>query len=101
MPERTYRHPRTLADVPGQPPASVDLQGETVPVDRSGDTATFTTTDGSAVEAFARAYGVTAEDLVVDDAGDDGESGTCDVVKSDGEVCGRDLPCPYHSEGDD
>jgi len=22
--------------------------------------------------------------------------GTCDEVKSDGEVCGRDLPCPYH-----
>lgn len=22
---------------------------------------------------------------------------TCDVVKSDGERCGRDLPCPYHS----
>lgn len=23
---------------------------------------------------------------------------TCDVVKQDGEVCGRDLPCRYHSE---
>lgn len=23
---------------------------------------------------------------------------TCDAVKSDGDVCGRDLPCPYHSE---
>ena len=98
MPVRTYRHPRTLADVPGQPPASVDLQGETVPVDRSGDTATFTTADGSAVEAFARAYGVTADDLVTDEGG---ERGTCDVVKSDGEVCGRPLPCQYHSEGDD
>lgn len=21
---------------------------------------------------------------------------TCEVVKSDGEVCGRDRPCPYH-----
>lgn len=31
---------------------------------------------------------------------DSGE--TCDAVKSDGEVCGRELPCPYHSEdGDD
>lgn len=28
----------------------------------------------------------------------DGESGsdTCDVVKADGEVCGRSTPCPYH-----
>ncbi|MFC4549385.1 MULTISPECIES: hypothetical protein [Halorussus] len=29
--------------------------------------------------------------------GEDG-SNTCDVVKSDGEVCGRDLPCAYHSD---
>jgi hypothetical protein len=21
---------------------------------------------------------------------------TCETVKSDGEVCGRDLPCQYH-----
>lgn len=34
------------------------------------------------------------------DAGDD-SAGTCDVVKSDDEVCGRDLPCPYHSDGDE
>jgi len=23
---------------------------------------------------------------------------TCQVVKSDGEVCGRNLPCPYHDD---
>jgi len=23
---------------------------------------------------------------------------TCDTVKSDGDRCGRELPCPYHSE---
>jgi len=23
---------------------------------------------------------------------------TCDIVKSDGDVCGRELPCPYHSD---
>lgn len=22
---------------------------------------------------------------------------TCDEIKTDGDVCGRDLPCPYHS----
>lgn len=27
-----------------------------------------------------------------------GESGKCDVVMSNGEVCGRDLPCSYHSD---
>lgn len=26
-----------------------------------------------------------------------GGSQTCDVVKSDNEVCGRELPCQYHS----
>lgn len=26
------------------------------------------------------------------------EPATCDTVKTDGEVCGRELPCPYHSE---
>ena len=30
------------------------------------------------------------------DAGDEEPSGTCDEEKSDGEVCGRDRPCPYH-----
>lgn len=25
---------------------------------------------------------------------------TCETVKTDGEVCGRELPCPYHSEED-
>ena len=31
---------------------------------------------------------------------DRGEPGpeTCETVKSDGEVCGRELPCPYHSD---
>lgn len=26
------------------------------------------------------------------------ETETCQVEKSDGEVCGRDKPCPYHDE---
>jgi hypothetical protein len=26
------------------------------------------------------------------------ESDTCDAVKNDGDVCGRELPCPYHSD---
>lgn len=29
--------------------------------------------------------------------GDPGGPATCDVVKADGEVCGRPLPCRYHS----
>jgi len=33
-----------------------------------------------------------ADDLLVAD--------TCDAVKTDGDVCGRELPCPYHTEAD-
>lgn len=29
---------------------------------------------------------------------DDAASETCQTVKGDGEVCVRELPCPYHSE---
>lgn len=34
-----------------------------------------------------------------DDQGKDesAEPGTCDVIMSSGEICGRDLPCGYHS----
>jgi len=28
----------------------------------------------------------------------DEPAGTCDEVKNDGDVCGRELPCPYHGE---
>jgi hypothetical protein len=31
-------------------------------------------------------------------ADEEAEPDTCETVMSDGEVCGRDLPCPYHSE---
>lgn len=36
------------------------------------------------------------------DVGDDGDESraTCETVKEDGEVCGRELPCPYHSEAE-
>jgi len=27
-----------------------------------------------------------------------GDDETCEVEKSDGEVCGREKPCPYHDE---
>jgi hypothetical protein len=32
------------------------------------------------------------------DAETDSDAETCQVVKTDGEVCGRELPCPYHSD---
>lgn len=32
---------------------------------------------------------------------DDPDADTCTEVKSDGEVCGRELPCSYHSDDGD
>ena len=31
-------------------------------------------------------------------ANSESDPATCDTVKSDGEVCGRELPCSYHSD---
>lgn len=87
MPE--YRHPRALDGVAGHPPAQVDLAGRHVSVDGE----TFATDNEGAVASLASAYGVDVADLRVGDSAE-----TCDAVKSDGEVCGRDLPCPYHDD---
>ena len=82
-----YRHPRVDADDPAR--FAVQLGDEQVVLDSDG---CFESEDDRAVERLADAYGTTPEDMRVDD----GE--TCEVVKADGDVCGRELPCPYHSE---
>lgn len=83
MPE--FRHPRALDSVRGYPPSRVHLTKREKPRIRDG---TFETDNERAVERVAASYGLTLEDLRV--------SQTCDVVKNDGEVCGRQTPCPYH-----
>jgi hypothetical protein len=87
----TLRHPRALDDVPGHPPRTVPSAavGERVTVDDAGE---FEVAEASDARDLADAYGVDLDRLVVDDGPE-----TCDTVKSDGEVCGRELPCPYHS----
>jgi hypothetical protein len=85
-----YRHPRALDDVAGNPPAQVHLSGGHVAVDGE----TFDHDDEAAVESLADRYGVDLSALRV--GGD-----TCETVKSDGEVCGRERPCPYHDDGGD
>lgn len=44
-----------------------------------------------------------AEELeeVLEDKEEETENGVCDAIKSDGDVCGRELPCAYHSEGEE
>jgi hypothetical protein len=81
-----YRHPRNIGrDDPAQ--FAVDLGGERVVLDADG---CFETDADDAVARLADAHGYDVADLRVTD--------TCETVKSDGEVCGRDRPCPYHDE---
>jgi hypothetical protein len=83
------RDPRADAEADGYADDYVEVQGDLVAVDDAGEF-----THPAITEAWARDYadrqGVDYERVVVDD--------TCEVVKSDGEVCGRDLPCPYHDD---
>jgi len=81
MPE--FYHPRAVDDDAATPPSAVTVGGETVRV--TGGTFHATEAD---VRPLADAYDVALSDLRVAD--------TCDEVKADGEVCGRDRPCPYH-----
>jgi len=54
-------------------------------------------TDEHLTPLSADAIDVEACEFCPDCAGGGGEpTGTCDVVKGDGDVCGRDRPCPYH-----
>jgi hypothetical protein len=85
----TYQHPRIA---PGDDVAiAVDLGGYQVVTDTDGQ---FEAEQDADVEALATAYRTTPEAMRVDT--DDPE--TCDVVKQDGEVCGRQTPCPYHGD---
>jgi len=88
MPE--YRHPRTLDGVDGHPPARVNApRGNPGYVVSDG---TFEAPERVGRE-LADAYGVDVSAMRVGD-----ETETCETVKSDGEVCGRELPCRFHSD---
>lgn len=87
------RHPEALDGVGGQCPHAVRLGG--VRYD-CGDGASFDVSRARA-EALADRYGVDVASIAVgDEPADDAESGVCEVVKTDGDVCGRTKPCPYH-----
>ena len=91
------RHPVALEDA-GVVDAAVDVNGELVPVKHG--TFDIDERDRSWLERWADGYGYDPETLIVDDSDRvSDETGTCETVKSDGEVCGRELPCQYHSEG--
>lgn len=93
-----YRHPRTF-DRDGAGGFAVDIDGRHVSVEESGEFEADADADSRALRAIAAAHDTSVAEM--HDRAQDGDSGTCDVVKSDGEVCGRDLPCVYHSDEDD
>lgn len=95
-------HPYALDDDAGPAPSHVDVGGRRVPVEGDGTFIVDADDAESWLQSFAAAYDATADDLVVDQDADqaDQDAGpdTCDTELTDGGICGRELPCPYHSE---
>lgn len=114
------KHPYALDDDAPNPDGTVHwgARRRVAEVDADG---TFEVPDGEehSLDEWAAGYGYALDDLLVNGAqadlsganqeptagsdsdGDDHNddvSGTCEAVKADDEVCGRELPCPYHSE---
>lgn len=83
-----FRHPRNVGQSE-HAQFAVDVGGERLTLDADG----CFEADPEDVQPIAAAFDTTTEALRVAD-----ESETCEVVKADGDVCGRELPCPYHSD---
>lgn len=92
------QHPRATDADPRDLPSAVSIPGHgNVAVDADGYLADL---DAGVADRAMRALG-DAYEVNYSDDGDvvlDGGPRTCDVVKSDDDVCGRELPCPYHSD---
>lgn len=111
------RHPYSLDDDAPDPDATVHWGGRRDWSDVDSD-GTFTVPDDRAeqfVESWPEADGYSLDDLRVDEDGESGDSGeasddagkesegdhdagTCTATLTNGEVCGRELPCQYHTE---
>lgn len=83
-------HPRALDDVPGHAPGRVTLPSGSHSVDREAGGVILGDVSERDVQALAAAYDVEPSALR--------PVATCEVVKADGDVCGRELPCAYHSD---
>jgi len=91
------QHPQTDRDCP-LPAAVTCPDGETRTLDSDGTVDVPEDVAVALADAWAGCYDVPPDGLLEHDDSDDEDAGTCEVVKNDDEVCGRDLPCPYHSE---
>lgn len=90
----TVTHPLARREG-GAVPGGYTYGTTTYPIDSDGTIDCPPDVEEAIAEALADRYGADVTDIY-----GPGEE-TCDVVKSDGEVCGRDLPCQYHpDEGD-
>jgi hypothetical protein len=89
-------HPQADRDAP-VPAAVTCPDGETRHPDSDGVVEAPEDVAVALADAWADCYGVPPDGLLTH--GDD-EPDTCDTVKNDGEVCGREPPCPYHSDGE-
>lgn len=80
----------------GAAPGYVDVQGERVPV--TNGTFEIPADASGWLRAFASRHGVDPGDLAREE---DDPPDTCDTVMTDGTTCGRELPCPYHTDDTD
>lgn len=87
----TVTHPVALRDGRSHPGAYT-YGSTTYAIDSDGVIDCPADLEAEIAEALADRYDTDAETLL------EGETETCEVVKNDDEVCGRELPCPYHSE---
>lgn len=88
----TVTHPVALRDG-GAVPSAYTYGSSSYPIDSDGTIECPAELAEEIAAALADHYGADADGLL------GGGGGTCDVVKSDGDVCGRERPCQYHSEG--
>lgn len=94
----TVLHPRALAETDGTCPHRVVVGGQRYSIDT--ETGLVDLDSEQQAQELAAAHGVDRAAIEPDggrgESGGSGESDTCEAVKNDGEVCGRDRPCPYH-----
>lgn len=89
----TLTHPNATRDVP-TPAAVTGPDGETYPIDGDGAVDCPPDVEEDVADALADAHDVDVEDLLEE------STATCDELV-EGEVCGRELPCQYHSDDED
>ena len=80
----------------GGGPAAYTYGSETYPI-RDGAVQCPSELEGDIADALAERFDVDAASLTGDTEAE-AEPDTCQTVKSDNEVCGRELPCAYHSD---